>query len=159
MLSLFIVSRSMWPSYITISHSDSVRRNRLKLISTCGIWSPPAPFMTAPCIWWFIIGGWNERSMFELSMCWNCCWWNKFVLGSSNDCGRVIVSSAGDGWRDPGVLLQNKKQIINKNVNFRRFVSWRKMKAFPFEISVLGTSRLQSFFLGTLYGSSIGWCA
>lgn len=87
--------------------ADCCVRDGSKMNGTCGIWRPPTPFITAPCIWWFIMGGWNERSMFELNMCWNCCWWNKF--GSSNDCGRVIVSSAGDGWRDPGVRLQNRE--------------------------------------------------
>lgn len=75
---------------------------------TCGTWMPP--FMTGPCIWWWS-GGWYGMSMlvFVFSMCWKCCWWKLFVVGSSSICGlREMVSSAGDGWREPGVRLKNR---------------------------------------------------
>lgn len=156
---IIIIITSVSPSYqITLLIYYSVMRNVLKFCSTCGIWSPPTPFITAPCIWWFIMGGWNDKSMLELRMCWNCCWWNKFVDGSSNDCGRVIVSSAGDGWRDPGVRLQHNDTRPLKYVENRlgieifsanRFIN--SEKNIQFEISAIGTSRLWSFFGGALW--------
>lgn len=86
------------------------RRLCVMINYTCGIWRPP--FMRGPCIWWWSCG-WYCMSMllFALSMCWKCwCWWKLFVVGSSSICGREIVSSAGDGWREPGVRLKLNKQ-------------------------------------------------